>query len=423
MWSLLKHNLQIYVSFQKKTGKSKSINYISHASMKIGILSILILLTLQQSPPNPYLFTKQINDSIVASTSSHSLQRAAWNYSYIGEYQKALWAWDQDGGRYPSLSDEEKANFLSFHSISARKVILQQAKDEKVIMINEAHHQPMHRTFTISLLQGLYNQGYQFLGIETLNHDDTLLNERGYPLLSSGYYSQEPQYGNLIREALKIGYEIFPYETQVWGDGKEREIQQAKNIQRVIEAHPEAKFLIHCGFDHINESAAIQGWEKAMAGRVKEYTGVDPFTINQEIMTERYQSAKENPCFKLVDTLQETSVFINKEGDLFQGGLGDERYDARIFHPRTTYASGRPSWLFMDGKRSTYVTDSKVINITYPVMIKAYKAGESEDAVPLDIIEWQDDSDQKALALSPGEYELKILNLAGDGLKTRVKVE
>lgn len=50
-------------------------------------------------------------------------------------------------------------------------------------MINEAHHQLMHRTFTTSLLEGLYAKGYRFLGLEALAYDDTLLNQRGYPVL------------------------------------------------------------------------------------------------------------------------------------------------------------------------------------------------------------------------------------------------
>ena len=392
--------------------------------MKISLLLVVSTFLARWLPPAPnfYRFTQQINDSIVADTSSYATQQAAWLYSFVGEYERALWAFDQDGGGYPSLSEEQKNYFLSFRPTNAREFILQRAKDEKIVMINEAHHQPMHRVFTTTLLQGLYDQGYRFLGLETLIHEDTLLNERGYPLLASGYYTQEPQFGNLVREALRIGYELFPYETQTFTDGKEREIQQAKNIRQMIEAHPEGKFLIHCGFDHINEAEGLTGWEKAMAGRVKEYTGIDPFTINQEILTERYQSDKENPFFKLVDTLAESSVFVNQAGELFRGGPGDERFDVRLFHPRTAYTGGRPAWLLTPGRRKIYTINPDTICLAYPVLIKAYLAGESREAVPVDIVEWQNYSDQKALVLSPGEYALDVLNLAGDTLKIKAEV-
>ncbi len=387
--------------------------------MKISLLLVVSTFLARWLPPAPnlYLFTQQINDSIVADTSSYATQQAAWWYSFVGEYERALWAFDQDGGGYPSLSEEQKNYFLSFRPTNARDFILQRAKDEKIVMINEAHHQPMHRVFTTSLLQGLYDQGYRYLGLETFAHEDTLLNERGYPLLVSGYYTQEPQFGNLVREALRIGYELFPYETQIFADGKEREIQQARYIQQMVEAHPEGKFLIHCGFDHINEAEGLTGWEKAMASRVKEYTGIDPFTINQEILTERYQPERENPFFKLVDTLSEASVFINQAGDLFRGAPGDERFDVRLFHPRTTYTGGRPAWLLMPGQRKIYTINPDTIRLAYPVMIKAYPVGESREAVPVDIVEWQNYSDQKALVLPPGEYALRMLNLAGDTLE------
>lgn len=371
---------------------------------------------LLEEPPDVYPFTHQINENLIRDTTSLAFHNSAWEYSFIGEYQKALWAFDQVFRNYATLSDEERAYFLSFRAVSAYDFILRRAEREKIIMINEAHHQPIHRTFTTSLLKGLYDKGYRFLGLEALSHSDTLLNERGYPILSTGYYTKEPQFGNLIREALSIGYELFPYESQSGANGKEREIQQARNMQQMIEAHPQGKFLIHCGFDHINEAAA-GSWEKAMAGRIKEYTGIDPFTINQEILTERYLQEKENPFFKMVDTLKQTSVFIKEDGDLFRGNKGDERFDVRLFHPRTTYANGRPSWLMMDGERSIYMIDVEKVTIEYPVMIKAYLEEEAQDAVPVDVIEIEEYSNQKALVLPGGRYHLNIHNSKGDSLQ------
>ena len=154
-----------------------------------------------------------------------------------------------------------------------------------------------------------------------------------------------------------------------------------------------------------------------MAGRVKEYTGINPFTINQEILTERYQPEMEDPFFRLVDTLAEASVFVNRTGELSRGAPGDERFDVRLFHPRTTYTAGRPAWLLLHGQRKLYWSDPDTISIDYPLMIKAYRAGEDKQAVPVDIVEWQNYSDQKALVLRPGEYTLRIINPAGDTLE------
>lgn len=390
--------------------------------MKISsFLTAIFLPFLSQEPPPSYQFTADIDQAPLADTSSYAFERAAWEYAHVGEYEKAIWAFDQIAEGYPTLSDEQKARFLSFQPTPAYNFIMHQAEQEKIIMINEAHHQPRHRVFTTSLLRGLYQKGYRFLGLEALGYEDSLLNERKYPLLTSGYYVGEPQLGNLVREALAIGYEVFPYETSDFSNGKEREIQQARNIQQWVEAHPDGKFLIHCGFDHINESD-VPSWGKAMAGRVKEYTNIDPFTINQEILTERYLREKENPFFQLVDTLSEPSVFVKGDGSLFRGNEGDNRYDVRLFHPRTTYVNGRPRWLLMNEQRKIYMIDPKKITIDYPVLVKAYRPGEEDKAVPIDVIEIGSYSDQKALVLPEGGYTLELHNKGGDTLQLKATV-
>ncbi|MBK7637262.1 MAG: hypothetical protein IPJ13_25495 [Saprospiraceae bacterium] len=57
---------------------------------------------------------------------------------------------------------------------------------------------------------------------------DSILQYEGYPTLKSGYYTKEPQFGNLVRAAHKKGFKIFGYESNGHTNGKEREINQAK---------------------------------------------------------------------------------------------------------------------------------------------------------------------------------------------------
>jgi len=389
--------------------------------MRLLILLVGSSFFLQDTPPKPYLFSEEIVKHTLAEPSNYAYHKAAWQYSFVGEYQKALWSFEQVGVSYPNLSPEEKARFLSFRPALARDYILGQAEQKQIIIINEAHHQPLHRVFTISLLEGLYERGYRFLGLEALAHADTVLNERGYPVLSSGYYTQEPQFGNLVREALELGYTVFPYETQIRANGKEREIQQARNIEQVVKANPDGKFFIHCGFDHINESE-VPGWEKAMAGRVQEYTGINPCTINQEILTEHFSRTTENPYFQLVDTLNYPAVFVNDANEVFHGGKEDNRFDIRLFHPRTTYANGRPDWLLMDGQRSVYTISDSIISIDYPVLVKAYAENERDDAVPIDVIELRAYPNEKSLILPEEKFRLLIINPKGDSLITHVEV-
>lgn len=390
--------------------------------MKIFWSILFLVCFFSDQTPRTYVFSKQIEENYRTDSTSFAFHKSSWEYSFIGEYQKALWAHDQAFSGYPKLSDEQREYFRSFEPINALKYIIARADTEKIIMINEAHHQPLHRTFTTALLKGLYEKGYRYLGLEALSYADSSLNERGYPVLASGFYTQEPQFGNMIRKALALGFYIFPYETQVNVNGKEREIQQAKNIKKVIDNYPDGKFLIHCGFDHINESK-VPVWEKAMAGRLKEFTGIDPFTINQEILTEHFLKEKENPYFKMVDTLKQASIFIKGDSNLFNGQKEDDRYDVRLFHPRTSYINGRPDWLFLDEDRSIYLPDKEEITIDYPIIIKAYYDHEPKDAVPLDVIELASGSDQKALILPGGNYTLSVYNIQGDSLSLEASLD
>jgi hypothetical protein len=101
---------------------------------------------------------------------------------------------------------------------------MDRASREEMIIINEAHHNASHRAFASSLLQGLYDRGYRYLGVETLANDS--LNTTKFANLNSGFYSKEPEFGNFLYQALKIGFKLFPYDAE--GNGKEREIGKQK---------------------------------------------------------------------------------------------------------------------------------------------------------------------------------------------------
>lgn len=92
---------------------------------------------------------------------------------------------------------------------------------------------------------------------------------RGYPVLSTGFYTRDPAFGDLVRRALKLGYRIVPYEPsyeQLRPKTEDRspadlvnrrERLQANNIhKRVFSKDPAAKVLVIGARGHIAESAA-----------------------------------------------------------------------------------------------------------------------------------------------------------------------
>ena len=67
--------------------------------------------------------------------------------------------------------------------------------------------------------------------------------------------------------------------------------------------------------------------------------------------------------------------------------------------------------------------DKEKISIEYPVMFKACLSEETVNAVPGDVIEIEEFSDQKALVLPKGDYRLQLYNIQGDSLSMNAKVE
>lgn len=132
---------------------------------------------------------------------------------------------------------------------------------------------------TIELLKKLKQKGYSYFAAETLFETDAKLNERGYPTKNSGAYINEPVYGDIVRTALKLGYKVAPYEAAFSGpDARER--GQAENLKnRIFQKDPQAKVLVHVGYGHNSEIVRKNG-TKLMAGYLKEYTGIDPLTID-----------------------------------------------------------------------------------------------------------------------------------------------
>ncbi len=160
------------------------------------------------------------------------------------------------------------------------------------MIFNEAHYNPRHRVFVASLLKDFKEAGYKYFAAETFSNDEYFSKEI-HPRFTTGYYTMEPQFGNLVREAIKLEYSLYPYEARAGANGREREIGEAKNLHELLKKDPKAKIIIYCGFAHIYEDS-VYGWQKAMAGRLKEFTGIDPYTIDQIELSERSDKSLNN---------------------------------------------------------------------------------------------------------------------------------
>lgn len=378
----------------------------------LGLLLFIIMFQKPQAQPlHQYKYIAEIEAE--AAAGNLRVSRAAQYYSYIGAFERALrvpnevpleWGFD-------TLTQADKSHFAGFQPQPALEALLQKAELTQVLILNEAHHKPQHRVFTRSLLKGLFERGYRYFGLEALTNCaggfcDSTLNERGYALNSpiTGTYVTEPQMGNLIREAIAAGFEVFPYEQF----SRDRELDQARNISAFMKAHPDGKVLLHCGWYHLLEEEN-QGYTY-MAAHLQELTGIDPLTVYQDILVERH-CTPESPFYDMVGHYDKPTVFIDQKGRLYNGHDGFEHFDALLYHPRTTYQRNRPSWLTRLPAHRLVEVDN--IGIGFPVLVKAYRSEEPPEAVPVDIIEKAAAWDPTALVLPPGAYRLVMLNREG----------
>lgn len=385
------------------------------------LISLLIFSCKGYLEPIEYSTTYKFNSVIEADFKNDSTQRkyqiAASEYALKGDYRNALKYWDAGWNSKETNWKQKQIDSINklYIKIDAIEYIINKSEKHEIIIINEAHHNSYHRFFTKSLLKKLYDKGYRNLGLEALFYTDNLdsLNHiRKYPIQKTGYYTADPQFGNLIREAIHLGFYVFPYETENEGsDGYQREIDQAKNIQAYLNRN-KGKTIIHCGYDHAMEGKH-SSWEKAMAERVKEYTQKDPLTINQTVFSEKSDNKFNHPMLKAIQP-EKAVVLIDSLEKSYSLKRNESYFDLPIFQKNTFYENNRPDWLFTNGNKKVEISLDN-INVKYPIMILAYHHDENiKEAIPVDITEVQNNNEKGVLGLEKGKYKIVIT----DGTKS-----
>lgn len=388
-------------------------------NLKLSLAYLLIILpAIIWGQANPYFFSYQIDSILNVDSTFYKFQTASCNYSFIGEYKTAIEIRDR---QYPkakawSASQEHKDIFKKYTPIDAREAILKEARKARIIIINEGHHIGLHRVFLTTLLVDLHKLGYSFIGMEALDYEDTLLNKREYPILKSGFYTQEPCFGNLIREARIAGFTLFPYE-QIYEDSTQkamgREKAQALNIKKIMDLNPEAKFVIYCGYDHAKEDT-LSNFGLPMAGQLKRITGIDPFTIDQTALTEYYIVSGKGGRYRELMNQSFDALYVDSSLHYFNKASIPNSVDCNIYHPTTQYVMNRPNWLLRNGTRLVLLQDK--IKIDYPYLIKIYqKTDDIDTAVPIDVIEIKSKESKVASLVFTNKKQIAVaINNKGD---------
>ena len=322
-------------------------------------------------------------------------QSRATAENLLGNHSRALSYRDKMIRHHPDGVQANVALPRHATSIPAISYVVEQARNHRVVMVNEEHHISTDRLFSLALLHPLYEQGYRYLAVEAVWTGERDLNERGYPIRESGFYVSDVVFAELLRSAVALGYKIVPYEatyeqSQASDDMNElqaRDYWQARNlISETIEQDPNAKVLVHCGLQHIEEEVSSRWWP--MAYYFREATGLDPLTVDQTLLAERGAKGLEHGWRRDAEARglvsDDSVVLLDGEGVPLLVDLN--KVDMHVLTPRTTISNGRPMWMVMNGRRSRFPIDT-VECVEEACVIEVFEANWVERAVPYDRIE------------------------------------
>jgi hypothetical protein len=282
------------------------------------------------------------------------------------------------------------------------------ATDRRIVMVNEAHHDAHTRELTLALLPKLRAEGFTYFAAEALVNNDTDLMKRGYPVASSGSeYLHEPLYGQIIREAIRLGFKVVAYESDA--DAlSDREAGQAQLLYReVFKNDPNARLFVHAGYAHVDKAVGNLGKTiKPMAMQLKQLTGFDPLSVDQTRWRDIGPMPKKDLYNQLIAAfpVDKPSVLLSRQSGSVWASDPD-RHDVDVILPPSGHQR-RPHWLALGGARVTRVISSDICQRQLPCVVEARFAKESDDAIPADRYVFTANDTMNSLYLWPGDYKI-----------------
>jgi hypothetical protein len=317
-------------------------------------------------------------------------QLRAQSEVWLGDHAAAL---REIGRCWGKWSDTAYAIPAGTRATRALPLIAAAADTARIVMVNERHHATSDRLLTLELLPLLWQKGYRYFAAEAFNWGDSSINRRAYAASAvTGGYVDEPVFGEIVREARRLGYTLVPYEMEPNQDAstdsvnpqQRRDRAQARNLNdRIFRVDPKARVLVHAGYAHIKERADST-WSP-MAAYLRELTGFDPVTVDQTMLAESNVPAQEHPAYRAALAAglvgSEPVVLVDRAGRPVLPATFD--VDFQVLTPRTVYVGGRPTWMSL-GARRRRIELAVPECATRQCIVEARLASDGDDAVPLD---------------------------------------
>ncbi len=332
----------------------------------------------------------------------------------------------------------------------AADVIVRQAADRRIVLINEAHHDAHTRQLTLALLPRLRALGFDHFAAEALLDKDASLMGRGYPTADSGSdYLHEPSYGEIVRTAIRLGFKVVSYDVDSRST-QERETGQANNLYRKVFArNPDARLFVHAGYAHIDKAKGRLGSTAPMAMQLQQLTGIEPLSIDQTQFREQIPSEADAYTALVGNFPSKGPLVLLDRSTGKPWSAHPEQYDINVLLPpaagQRAVESGytqpstivhdmvrnqpmlahfvntqRPEWLTLHDERHPYTISTTLCRVTTPCVVDAHYVDEGNDAIAADRYAFMQGDTTSKLYLRPGRYRLRAWDIRGRTLAEQV---
>ena len=351
---------------------------------------------------------------------SSLLQQLGLFRSYLSQHERAIA--DVDLARPsprapPPLGTSLESAIAQAEVEDALPAIVAAAQDRQIVILNEAHHVPLHRAFAMRLAQRLRRLGFGTLACEAFAVGTPTLTSPTEIRPEHGFYLRDPVFAQLVTQALQSGWSLVSYESALVDRTlpmllqiRQREAAQAANIvERVLARTPKAKLFIYVGYSHAwkhpvkgpdNEPLA---W---MAAVLKDLTGIDPLCIDQTTLFAHPDRAFEHPAYRIAlarGTGRERAFMLRHTGDPLRIGVLPEAIDLQVIHPPQTLIHGRSAWLMDLAQRLPVAVPSELLPKRGERLLYAFHKGHSDQATPADMVLVQAGAEPASFMLPAGE--------------------
>lgn len=292
-----------------------------------------------------------------------------------------------------------------------REAIARIAAERRLVLIMEAHTVSEHRAWIEQTLGLFRTAGFTHYFAEAISESGSTLKSRGYPTRSTGFYTLDPRFGNLLRTAISLDFELSGYDSSDH-DFERREAHQAAALAKAFASRPNLRMMVHAGHGHIFKYE-VRNVGRYMAARLWEMTGVEPFTVWQ------LSNALPNDVYRRlihqIGPIHEPVMLMPPPRDvaeaLFPESTVQPAVDAIVIHPPRL---GREP-TDRRGAFSDQMTRVQGVwrGDEWPVVVAAMVRGEPDNAVPLDQVMLRPGETDFELWVPRTDYTIRVWGLNG----------